>query len=79
MMMNPILNNCRCARSQCLHPFLWCVMGIGRINTPSSSKSTIKNRLLASKGVDDSEMRKATEKMQDINNAYEEIKKRRNI
>ena len=32
-----------------------------------------------SKGVDDSEMRKATEKMQDINNAYEEIKKRRNI
>jgi DnaJ like chaperone protein len=28
-----------------------------------------------SKGVDDSEFRKATERMQDINNAYEEIKK----
>lgn len=34
---------------------------------------------LHSKGVDDSEIRKATEKMQVINAAYEEIKKRRNI
>lgn len=32
-----------------------------------------------SKGVDDSEIRKATERMQDINSAYEEVKKRRNI
>jgi DnaJ like chaperone protein len=30
-----------------------------------------------SKGLDDSEIRKATEKMQEINNAYEEIKKRK--
>ena len=34
---------------------------------------------LHSKGVDDSEIRKATEKMQVINAAYEEIKKRRNL
>lgn len=32
-----------------------------------------------SKGVDDSEIRKATERMQDINTAYEEIKKRRHV
>ena len=32
-----------------------------------------------SKGVDDNEISKATEKMQEINNAYEVIKKRRNI
>lgn len=32
-----------------------------------------------SKGVDDSEIRKATEKMQEINSAYETIKKKRNV